>query len=145
MTNVCVFVGNLTRDPEVKYTTQGKAVCNVGMAINRKSGDKEQVTFLDLVAWEKTAELMGEYLKKGSPVAVTCRARQETWEDRETKQNRSKIVFDVSEIKFLGNKSAGGDDSGGDAQTQKPSGGSKKQNYTPPASSGDDNGDDVPF
>ncbi len=141
--NKCIFTGNLTGDPQVKYTTSGKAVCNVSLAMNRKFKNQttgqssEQVTFIDLVAWDKQAELMGEYLAKGSKIGVVARVRQESWEDRESGNKRNKIVFDVEEVEFLNTKKADGE--GGGASSQP-------QTRQPETTTDDDSGsDDVPF
>lgn len=142
--NNCVFIGNLTRDPEMKYTIGGKVVCNFGLALNYKVGDKESVTFLEMVAWEKQAELIGEWLKKGSKAAFVTRARQESWEDKETGAKRSKLVFDVQNVEFVGTKAdsaAAGDSDGASNDTRSTT--KSKRASAPPQ---DDTGDDVvPF
>jgi single-strand DNA-binding protein len=107
------LIGNLTRDPELKYTPQGKAVCEFGLAINssyvnKTSGLKvEEVTFIEIVAWGKTAEICAEYLKKGRPVFVEGRLKQDRWESPEGKK-MSKIRVTAENIQFLGAKPAGG-------------------------------------
>lgn len=152
--NSCSFIGNLTRDPEMKFTTGGTAVCNFSIAMNRKyktaGGEaREEVTYLDLVAWQKTAELVGEYLKKGRQVGVTCRVRQETWEDKETGAKRSKLVFDVNELTFIGgNRDEGSTDSEPAAETEKPKPKPKAPAKSQPKTKAEepaDDSDDVPF
>ena len=84
--NKVILMGNLTRDPELKYLQSGMAVANLGLAVNRvytdrQSGEKkEEVCFVDAEAWGKTAETMNEYLQKGRPVFVEGRLRQQRWE-----------------------------------------------------------------
>jgi single-strand DNA-binding protein len=105
--NRCVFAGNLTRDPELRNTPQGTPVCQFSIATNRKwtaeSGEKkEEVTFLDCEAWGKSAENVAQYFKKGKPIFVQARAKTESWEDKTTKQKRSKIKFVVESWQFCG-------------------------------------------
>lgn len=105
--NTCHFIGNVTRDPEVKFLTSGKAVCEFGIAINHnyttESGEKrEEVTFIDASAFGRTAEIIGEYAKKGKSVYLECRAKLDQWDDKTTGQKRSKIKFIVNNIQLLG-------------------------------------------
>src|SRR5215217_7238771 len=94
--NKVMLIGNLTRDPEIKYTPKGTAVAEVGLAVNRvwstEQGEKrEETTFVDVELWGRTAELAGEYLKKGSPVFIEGRLKLDTWEDKQSGQKRSKM------------------------------------------------------
>jgi single-strand DNA-binding protein len=94
--NKVILMGNLTRDPELRYTPKGTAVARIGLACNRKwkseTGEmKEEVTFVDVDAFGKTAETIGQYLKKGRPILIEGRLRYETWEDKQTKQKKSKL------------------------------------------------------
>ena len=89
--NKVMLIGNLTRDPEVRYTPKGSAVCDIGLAVNRvytsDSGEKvEEVTFVDVVLWAKMAELAGKYLHKGRPVFIEGRLQMDSWEDKQTGQ-----------------------------------------------------------
>lgn len=101
-------MGNLTRDPEVKFTPKGTAVADLGIAINRvyMAGDekREETTFVDVELWGKTAELAGEYLKKGSPIFIQGRLKLETWDDKTTGQKRSKMKVVGESMQFLGGK-----------------------------------------
>lgn len=104
--NQATIVGNLTRDPELRYTPQGSAVCEFAVAINRKWKDKqgdvkEAVDFIDVVAWNRTAEVAAEYLKKGRPVLVSGRLTQDRWEDQ-SGQKRSRVRVTAQVIQFLG-------------------------------------------
>ena len=149
--NKCLFTGNLTRDPEVKYTSGGTAVANIGLACNEKWKDsngetKERVSFLDMVAWGRTAEVLGEYCKKGQKILVETKAEQQTWDDKDTGDKRSKIVFNIQVLELLGTK--GGNEGGGDGGERKSSskpadGGGKKKQREPEPEPG--NPDDVPF
>src|SRR5436305_11997835 len=91
-----ILLGNLTRDPEVRYTPKGSAVCDLGLAVNRSytldSGEKrEEVTFVDVVLWSRLAEIAGEYLKKGRTVFIEGRLQLDTWDDKQSGQKRSKL------------------------------------------------------
>ena len=106
--NVVVLAGNLTRDPELKYIPSGAAVCDFSLAINRRwkdkqGADKEEVSFIDCVAWAKTAELVAQYLKKGSSALVTGEIKQERWSDKNG-ENRSRVRVQVNRVQFLGRK-----------------------------------------
>lgn len=111
--NKVILVGNLTRDPEVRYTPSGTAVSDIGLAVNRNWFDKqtnsrrEEVTFVDVTLWGRTAEVAGEYLSKGSQVLIDGRLQQDTWEDRESGQKRSKLKVVCESLQMLGNR--GGD------------------------------------
>lgn len=106
--NRVMLAGNLTRDPEIKYLTNENAVTNFGLAINRryKSGGetKEEVTFVDVEAWGKTAENCSQYLTKGRPVFIEGRIKLETWEDKTSGQKRSKLKVVADSVQFLGGK-----------------------------------------
>src|SRR5438046_10245804 len=94
--NKVILLGNLTRDPEVRYTPKGSAVCDLGIAGNRvyttDSGEKsEAATFVDVTFWGRTAEVAGDYLKKGRPVLIPGRLQLDSSEDNESGQKRSKL------------------------------------------------------
>jgi single-strand DNA-binding protein len=110
--NKALLIGNLTRDPELRYTPQGAAVCEFAIAINRsftsKTGEKkEEVSFIDIVTWARTAELCAEYLKKGRPVFVEGRLTQDRWEQPDG-QKRSRIRVTAERVQFLGSPGRGG-------------------------------------
>lgn len=104
--NMVVIGGNLTRDPELKYLTNGTPVCNFNVAVNEKytkdGQTKENVCFLEVVAWKKTGELVAEYLRKGSPVVVEGKLSQDTWEKDGKKQTKTKVT--ASKVHFVGPK-----------------------------------------
>ncbi len=117
--NKVILVGNLTRDPEVRYTTGGSAVCDITLAVNyqwtdKKSNErKEEVSFIDVTLWGRTAEIAGEYLAKGRPVLVEGRLQQDKWDDKETGQKRSKLKVVADAMQLLGGRSEGGPPGGG--------------------------------
>jgi single-strand DNA-binding protein len=105
MLNRVLLIGNLTRDPELKYTPQGTAVCDFAIALNEKFKAKdgtwqEKVHYIDIAAWGRTAEVCGEYLKKGRPVFVEGRLNQDRWE--QDGQKRSKVRVTAERVQFLG-------------------------------------------
>lgn len=114
--NKVILAGNLTRDPELRYTPKGTAVAKIGLAINRtwrdESGQqKEEVTFVDVDAFGKQAETIGQYLKKGRPILVEGRLRLDQWDDKQTGQKRSRLGVVMEAFQFL--DSGGGRDGGG--------------------------------
>ena len=105
--NKVLLMGNLTRDPEVRYTPKGTAIANIGLAVNRvyktESGEqKEEVTFVDIEVWGRQAETVGQYLSKGRPVFVEGRLKLDSWEDKESGQRRNKLKVVAERVQFLG-------------------------------------------
>ena len=114
--NRVMLIGNLTRDPEVRTTPKGISVADLGLAINRnyttESGEKrEEVTFVDVVVWGKVAENAGRYLAKGRPVFVEGRLQLDTWQDKESGQNRQRLRVVAERLQFLGAPSGAAGDS----------------------------------
>lgn len=140
--NKVIILGNMTRDPQVKYTPGGTAVAEIGLAVNRtwfdkqSNSKKEEVTFVDVTLWGKTAEIAGEYLEKGRSVMIEGRLQLDTWDDKESGQKRSKLRVVCENMVMLGGGQGGGrrSDSGSDQQ----SGGSGDSGSSYPA-------DDIPF
>src|SRR6266849_372798 len=117
--NRVLLLGNVTRDPEVRYTPKGSAVCDLGIAVNRAyttdSGEKrEEVTFVDVTLWGRTAEVASEYLKKGRPVFIEGRLQMDTWDDKATGQKRSKIKVVCENLQLLGSRPSEGGEGGGE-------------------------------
>lgn len=115
--NKVMLIGNLTRDPEVRYTPKGSAVCDIGLAMNRvyksESGEKvEEVTFVDVTLWGTTAELAGKWLHKGRPVFIEGRLQMDSWEDKATGQKRTRLKVVGEAMQFLGSAQGGGGDRG---------------------------------
>lgn len=105
--NKVILMGNLTRDPELRYTPKGTAVARIGMAINRvwrsETGEqREETTFVDVDAFGRQAETIAQYLKKGNPLLVEGRLRLDTWEDKQTNQKRSKLGVVLESFRFVG-------------------------------------------
>ncbi|MEP6956240.1 MAG: single-stranded DNA-binding protein [Chthoniobacterales bacterium] len=130
--NKVILVGNLTRDPEVRYTPKGSAVCDLGLAVNRsyslEGGEKrEEVTFVDVVLWARLAEIAAEYLKKGRPVLIEGRLQLDSWDDKQSGQKRSKLRVIAENMQLLGSRPGGG--GGGGEGEEEASGGSGGRSY----------------
>ena len=107
--NKVMIAGNLTRDPELRYTPKGTAVAELGLAINRVFSDdqgvkKEDATFVDVTLWGRTAEIAQQYLHKGSPVFIEGRLQLDTWEDKASGQKRSRLRVVGENMQLLGSK-----------------------------------------
>jgi len=153
--NKVMLMGNLTRDPEVRYTPKGTAVAELGLAINRvysaENGEKrEETTFVDVTLWGRTAEIAGEYLKKGRPVFIEGRLQLDSWDDKQTGQKRSKLKVVGEGMQLLGSRggegggsSGGGEHTGGGAPQSRPSAPSKPKPPVDPDLEPEE--DDIPF
>jgi single-strand DNA-binding protein len=143
----CVHLaGNLTRDVQVRFLANEKAVANFGLAVNRKWKDasgapKEEVTFVDVSAWGRTAELCGQYLLKGSPCYIQGRLHLETWDDKKDGSKRSKLVVVADNVQFLGQKGDKPKDESAAEQTQEAPTAPRR----PAAPSGGGSDDEPPF
>lgn len=127
--NRVILLGNLTRDPELKYTAKGTAIARLGLALNRKwkteSGDmKEEVTFVDVDAFGKTAETLSKYLSKGRSVFIEGRLKLEQWDDKKTGEKRSKLGVVLESFSFM--------DSKGEKPQEKPTAKSEETSDTDP-------------
>ena len=106
--NSVVLMGHLARDPELRYTPQGSAVCDFAIGMNRRFKRKDsdelvdEVTFVEITAWNRTAETCAEYLKKGRLVLVCGFLKQDRWEDTESGAKRSKVKVVAQEVQFIG-------------------------------------------
>ena len=104
--NKVYLMGNITRDIELRYTPGGAAVCDMGLAVNRRwsanGQDQEETTFVDVTVWNKQAENCSRFLKKGSPCFIEGRLRLDTWDDRESGQKRSRLRVVAENVQFLG-------------------------------------------
>lgn len=109
--NKVILLGNLTRDPEIRYTPNSTAVANFPIAVNRKfkQGEetKEEVSYIDITIFGKQAEACGQYLTKGSAVLVDGRLQQRRWDDKDTGQKRSKIEVVAQSVSFINTKKKG--------------------------------------
>jgi single-strand DNA-binding protein len=146
--NKVILLGNLTRDPEVRYTPKGTAVTELGMAVNRvytaENGEKrEETTFVDVTLWGRTAEIAGEFLKKGRPVFIEGRLQLDTWDDKQSGQKRSKLKVVGEGLQLIGSRpggsGGGGDDEGSSASR------SSKSTPPPKATPSEPDDDEIPF
>jgi single-strand DNA-binding protein len=111
--NKVFLIGNLTRDPELRVTPKGTAICQFGLAVNRQYKDdsgqtRDETTFVDIEAWGKQGELVSKYLTKGSPAMVEGRLRLDQWEDKTSGQKRSRLKVVLDNVQFLGRATAPG-------------------------------------
>jgi len=129
--NRVILVGNLTRDPELRYIPSGMAVTDIGLAVNdRRKGQNgewvDEVTFVDVTLWGRTAEVVAEYCAKGKPLLVEGRLKLDSWESEGQKKSKLKVVGE--KVQLLGAKDGAGN-AGGEGYS-KPAGGTKpQQNY----------------
>jgi single-strand DNA-binding protein len=144
--NKVIVAGNLTRDPELRYTPKGTAIARIGLALNRswktETGEtKEEVTFVDIDAFGRQAEVIAQYMKKGRPLLVEGRLKLDQWEDKNTHQKQSKLRVVLESFSFLDSNRAEGTGGGTEAPRAKPA--------APPAATESDvppvEEDDVPF
>ena len=115
--NKVVLVGNLTRDPELRYTPKGTAIAKFGLAVNRvwtnEAGEKkEEVTFVDVDVFGRTAENVGQYMRKGRPILIEGRLKLDQWDDKQTGQKKSRLGVVAENVQFLGSASGGGEGGG---------------------------------
>jgi single-strand DNA-binding protein len=144
--NKVQLIGNLTRDIELRYTPKGSPVADMAIAVNRKWKDDqgqvhEEVTFVEIALWGKTAESCAQYLRKGSPAFVEGRLELQTWDDKQTGQKRSKLRVVAEGVQFLGQAQQQGERA--PAQRQAPPACQTASEH-PVARPGAD-GDDIPF
>ena len=150
MVNKVILIGNLGRDPEIRYTQGGQPVANFTMATserwNNKDGERQERTeWHKIVVWGKLAEFCGEYLSKGRQVYAEGRLQTREWEDKDGNK-RWTTEFVANAIQFVGPRPGGGGD--GDASFSGPSRGEAPAGPPPPSGSGGSGGggeDDIPF
>ncbi|MFT3992407.1 MAG: single-stranded DNA-binding protein [Luteolibacter sp.] len=145
--NKVMLMGNLTRDPELRYTPKGTAVTDISIAINRvwqneQNQKQEETTFVDVTLWGRQAELAQQYLAKGRGVYVEGRLQLDTWDDKQSGQKRSKLRIVGENLQFL--PGSGGNANGGSRQS---SAGNRRSNQPQQSAPADDYGDDddIPF
>jgi single-strand DNA-binding protein len=148
--NLTILKGNLTRDPEMRYTPKGTAIAAFGIGINRKwttedGTAKEEVSFFDIEAWGRTAETIAQWFKKGQPILIQGRLKQDSWTDKQSDEKRYKIKIVLEHFEFCGESKG----SSGDAPAQPATPRSTRPASAPTAQTDanqlppDDN--DVPF
>jgi single-strand DNA-binding protein len=147
--NKVILAGNLTRDPELRYTPKGTAVARITLAVNRtwksESGEnKEEVSFVDVDVWGRQAEVISQYMKKGRPLLVEGRLKQDTWEDKNTKQKQSKLKVVLESFSFIDSNRG---DSGGSSEAPRSRPAATSTTPAPEGGEADapPEGDDVPF
>jgi single-strand DNA-binding protein len=149
--NKVILAGNLTRDPELRYTPKGTAVARITLAVNRtwksESGEsKEEVSFVDVDIWGRQAEVISQYMKKGRPLLVEGRLKQDTWEDKNTKQKQSKLKVVLESFSFIdSNRGDGGGGGSSEAPRSRPAPTSPAPAPEGGEADGPPEGDDVPF
>jgi single-strand DNA-binding protein len=139
--NKVFLLGRLTRDPELRYTPSGTAVAQFGLAVNRKTGKgddaKDEPLFVDVVAWQKTAEVVSQYCAKGASLFIEGRLQMDQWEGKDgVKRSRIKVV--AENIQFIGGKRAE-DDEPAQRGKNEPAAPPAEEPEHPPQS------DDIPF
>ena len=138
--NICMFQGNLTRDPETHTFGSGAKVVRFSLAVNNRKKNRDtgewenDPVFLDCEAWEKQGELIEQHFHKGSPIFIRATAKQENWEDKQTGAKRSKTLYRVEDFQFWGPKADNGD--GGAEKQEKPSAKKSKKRETVPPDDG---------
>jgi single-strand DNA-binding protein len=158
--NKVLLMGNLTRDPELRVTPKGTPICQFSLAINRQfkmeSGEsREEVIYVDIEAWGKQGETIAKYCTKGRPLFVEGRLRLDQWEDKNTKEKRSRMKVVLEQFQFLGDSRGGGGAGGGSSASSSgefdQTGGSSPERHAPPArgtskpASQENLDEDVPF
>lgn len=154
--NKVLLMGNLTRDPELRVTPKGTSICQFSLAINRQfkmeSGEtREEVTYVDIEAWGKQGETIAKYCTKGRPLYVEGRLRLDQWEDKNTKEKRSRMKVVLDQFQFLGDSRGGGGPASPSSEFDQTGGGSPERNSPPPRSGGpkpasqENLDEDVPF
>jgi single-strand DNA-binding protein len=151
--NKVILAGNLTRDPELRYTPKGSAVVKFTLAINynykTEAGEnKEEVSFVDVEAWSRRAEVIAQYMRKGRPLLIEGRLKQDTWEDKNTHQKQSKLKVVLEGFSFIDSKSPEGGADPADGP-RRPASAPAPTAKPPEAAEGGDataaEEDDVPF
>ncbi|MDD5728636.1 MAG: single-stranded DNA-binding protein [Victivallales bacterium] len=118
--NKVILLGNLTRTPELRYTPSGSAVCEFGLAVNRKylsnGQEKEETCFVNISVWGKQGESCQRYLEKGSAALIEGRLQYEQWEDRDTGKKRSTLRVVAERVQFVGGRREDSYGQGNDSQ-----------------------------
>jgi single-strand DNA-binding protein len=149
--NKVILMGNLTRDPELRYTPKGTAIAKIGIAVNRvwtnEAGEKkEEVTFVDVDVFGRTAENVGQYMRKGRPILIEGRLKLDQWDDKQTGQKKSKMGVVAETVQFLGGAPGAGEGGGAPAapRAARPAPASAPA-AEPVEGDGPPESDDVPF
>ena len=145
--NRVFLMGNLTRDPEVKYTPKGTAVAQFGLAINRKwkpegGEEREEVTFVDIECFGRMAEVVGEHFKRGKPMFVEGRLKLDQWDDKTSGKKMSKLRVIMETFEFLGGNREAAPNEEADARAASSAG--RRSPASQSSQGSDTQGDDVP-
>lgn len=148
--NKVILAGNLTRDPELRYTPKGTAVAKIGLAVSRnwtnEAGEKkEEVSFIDIEAWGRQGEVLAQYMKKGRPLLVEGRLKLDSWEDKTTKQKVSKLKVVLESFSFLDSKGGEGGAPEAPGTPRPPRPAATTPTAEPIEGDGPPESDDVPF
>jgi single-strand DNA-binding protein len=149
--NKVILMGNLTRDPELRYTPKGTAIAKIGLAVNRvwtnEAGEKkEDVTFIDVDVFGRTAENVGQYMRKGRPILVEGRLKLDQWDDKATGAKRSKLGVVAETVQFLGSAPGAGEGGAAPAAPRAPRPAAASAPASEPVEGdGPPESDDVPF
>ncbi len=152
--NKVILVGNLGKDPELKYTPSGTPVAKFTLATSDRFKDKEgqwqdRTEWHNITAWARTAEIAGEYLKKGGKVYIEGSLRTHSWDDKQTGQKKYMTEVVVNDLVLLGGRGEGGGDSGGGSRGASTGGGNNFDQRTPEpepaAASSPISDEDIPF
>ncbi|MBV9454058.1 MAG: single-stranded DNA-binding protein [Rubrobacter sp.] len=141
--NRVVLAGNLTRDPELRFTNNGIPVCQFGLAVNRVRSKNEEVDFFDITAWRELGETIANYKKKGDPILIEGKLQYRTWEAQDGSR-RSKVDVVADNVQFLGRASDVGD--GGTAAGQgQPARRNTRSSSREDVDLNEEDFDDIPF
>lgn len=151
--NKVILAGNLTRDPELRYTPNGKAIAKFGIAVNRnwttESGEKkEEVTFIDIDAFGRQAEVISQYMKKGRPLLIEGRLKLDQWDDKQSGQKKSRLGVILESFSFLdsgGRGGEGGAPAPAPARASRPAQPAASESSSSDADAAPPSEDDVPF
>lgn len=138
--NKVLLMGNLTRDPQLRYLPSQMAVADFGLAMNRRwkgpnGEDREEVTYVDCTAWGKTAETINQYFQKGKPIFIEGRLKYDSWEDKQGGGKRSRLLVVVENFQFIGGRDQGGGGAsanGGEYEQRRPQGQGRPSPQRPP-------------
>ena len=153
--NKVILIGHLGKDPEVKYTPSGTPVAKFTLATNERFKDKDgnwqdRTEWHNITAWQRTAEIVGEYCKKGSQVYIEGRLRTDSWEDKNTQEKKYRTEIVVNELLLLGGRGGGGSGEGAGGgsynQSRSQGGGNNFDQRAPePEHASQITDEDVPF
>ena len=145
--NKVIVAGNLTRDPELRFTQGGIPVCDFGIAVNRVRSKNEEVDFFDVSAWRELGETIANYKKKGDPILVEGRLQYRTWEAQDGSK-RSKVDVVADNVQFLGGRADsedGGSSGGGGSSAARRGGGGKRGGQREEVDINEEDFEDIPF